>query len=234
MSAGELGSLDHSFGLDGPRTARVMFTAAADGDLAVGRPGPALEARRRRLVPYPWSWLHQVHGATVVTVTEPGGCAGAEADAAVTRVPGAVLAVHTADCAPLALVADEGVVGAVHVGWRGLVAGVIDRAVERMHELGAGQVRAVVGPCIHAGCYEFGADDLAQVVARCGETARGITSDGRPALDVPAAVRATLGAKGVELVADHPPCTACDPSFFSHRARGDTARQAMLVWMEER
>ena len=62
-----------------------------------------LAARRRpRSSTDPWTWLRQVHGAGVVIVTEPGEHAGAQADAAVTAVPGAVLAVQTADCAPVA------------------------------------------------------------------------------------------------------------------------------------
>lgn len=230
---GEAFDLEHAFALGDGRTARARFTTAADGDLAVVRPGPALDARRLALSPRPWSWLHQVHGAGVVAVTRPGERAGADADAAVTAASDTLLAVHTADCAPIALVADEGVVAAVHAGWRGLAAGVVDAALDRMRALGAGTTRAVLGPCIHAPCYEFGADDLDTVVARCGDAARGVTATGRPALDLPAAVRAALDRAGVRLVGGDAPCTACDPRFFSHRARGDTGRQALLVWIEE-
>lgn len=227
-------ALEHAFELARGRTARIRFTTAADGDLAVLRPGPDLDARRRALSPRRWSWLHQVHGAMVVTVGRPGDQAGAEADAAVTGATDTLLAVHTADCAPVALVADEGLVAAVHAGWRGLAAGVVERAVERLRATGATAVRAVLGPSIHPSCYEFGADELDRVVARCGEAARGVTAAGRPALDLPAAVRAALDRAGVDLVGGRAPCTACDPRFFSHRARGDTGRQALVVWLEER
>lgn len=230
---GEAFALEHAFPLAGGRTARVRFTTAADGDLAVVRPGPELDARRRALSPRPWTYLHQVHEASVVEVTRPGEWAGVDADAAVTRASDTLLAVHTADCAPIALVAGEGVVGAVHAGWRGLAAGVVDSAIERMRALGARSIEAVLGPSIHAECYEFGPDDLDGVVERCGEMARGVTSDGRPALDVPAAVRATLERSGVRLASGEAPCTACDRRFFSHRARGDTGRQALLVWIED-
>jgi multi-copper polyphenol oxidoreductase laccase len=101
---GEAFALEHAFPLAGGRTARVRFTTAAAGDLAVVRPGPALDARRRALSPRPWSWLHQVHEATVVSVAEPGQWAGVDADAAVTATSDTLLAVHTADCAPIALV----------------------------------------------------------------------------------------------------------------------------------
>ena len=115
-------AVDAAFELRGGRVARVLSTTVAAGDLSVLHPGPELDARRRALSDRPWSWLRQVHGATVVTVAAPGDQAGAEADAAVTDAPGTVLAVHTADCAPIALVSDEGPVAAVHAGWRGLAA----------------------------------------------------------------------------------------------------------------
>jgi polyphenol oxidase len=221
-------------------TARVRFTAAADGDFAVGQPTGALAARRKALVPLPWTWLDQLHGDRVVVVDGPGAQAGAHADAAVTASPGAALAIQTADCAPVALVADEGVVAAVHVGWRGLVAGVVERAVEAVHRAGGGRLRAVVGPCIHACCYEFGAGDLDRVADRYGDSVRATTRSGRLALDLPAAVAAALSAQSAQSAIPSvaaptgTSCTACGkPPMFSHRARGDTARQAMVVWLED-
>ena len=218
-------------------TARIVFSCAADGDFAVGQPAGALAARREALVPLPWTWLDQVHGDRVVVVDEAGAQAGAHADAAVTARTGAALAIHTADCAPVALVADEGVVAAVHVGWRGLVGGVVERAAEAVRRAGGGRLRAVVGPCIHACCYEFGAGDLDRVAARYGDGVRATTRSGRPALDLPAAVIAALSAESAITSAAAPTgssCTACGtPPMFSHRARGDTARQAMVVWLED-
>jgi YfiH family protein len=191
-----------------------------------------LAARRREVIDLPWTWLRQVHGARVVTVQHAGDAAGEAADAAVTAVPGAALAVHTADCAPVVLVAD-GVVGVVHAGWKGLVEGVIPAAVDAMRALGAGDVDAVLGPCIHAECYEFGPDDLAAVAAVLGDDVRGVTAAGRPALDVPAAVRAAAAHAGVRRVDDVGLCTSCDDTrWFSHRARAETGRQAAVVWLE--
>lgn len=187
--------------------------------------------RRRGLVDLPWTWLRQVHRASVAVVTHPGGGAGKAADAAVTAVPGAALAVHTADCAPVVLHGD-GVVGIAHAGWRGLLAGVIPATVDAMRALGAGEVDAVLGPCIHAECYEFGADDLAAVAAALGDGVRGVTASGRPALDVPAAVRAAAREAGVRDVDDVDACTSCDATrYFSHRARGEAGRQAAVVWL---
>jgi YfiH family protein len=215
-------------------TAHVRFSRAADGDFAVGQPADVLAARRRALVPLPWTWLRQVHGDRVVVVDEPGARAGAAADAAVTARVGAVLAIQTADCVPLALIADEGVVAAVHVGWRGLLTGVVEGAAEAVRRAGGGRLRAVMGPSIHRCCYEFGAADLECVATRCGDGVRATTRSGRPALDMPAAVASALAAiPDTEVLRAGPDCTGCgSPPMFSHRARGDTARQAMVVWLD--
>ena len=66
-----------------------------------------------------------------------------------------------------------------------------------MRRVGGDPVTAVLGPCIHPGRYEFGADLLDRLVARFGPEVAGRTDDGRPALDVPAGVRAALAAAGV-------------------------------------
>ncbi|MGH9231590.1 MAG: polyphenol oxidase family protein [Acidimicrobiales bacterium] len=223
-----------AWALPSGQTAHVRLSSAADGDFAVGQPADVLAARRRALVPLPWTWLHQVHGGRVVVVDEPGAHAGAHADAAVTARPGAALAIQTADCAPVALVADEGVVAAVHVGWRGLLAGVLEAAADALRRAGGIRLRAVVGPCIQPCCYEFGAADLDRVVARYGEGVRATTRSGRSALDMPAAVTSALAAIPVaEVTHAGPGCTSCgSPPMFSHRARGDTARHAMVVWLE--
>ena len=215
--------------------ANVVFTTRADGDLGHGggyvhAVRSDVEARRRAVVDLPWTWLRQVHGDRVVEVGEPGGACGERADAAITDRAGCALAILTADCAPVALVAPEGVIAAVHAGWRGLAGGVLERTVEAMRARGATDVRAQLGPCIHAECYEFGATDLDRVAQRLGDGVRATTRRGAPALDVPAGVRAALGRVGVDELDDVGVCTACSPAHFSHRARRELARQALVVW----
>jgi len=165
-------------------------------------------------------------------VTRPAEHAGVDADAAVTAVPGCVLAVRTADCAPVVLVGRRSV-GIVHAGWRGLVAGVIQGATAAMDDLGDAPVAAHLGPCIRVGCYEFDGPELADVVARYGSGARGTTTWGTPAMDLPAAVHAALAEAGVGEVHDTSGCTACDARWYSHRAHGDHGRFATTAWLEE-
>ncbi len=153
-----------------------------------------------------------------------------EGDALVSAGTADRLTMVTADCAAIALGSDEGVFAAVHAGWRGLLAGVVEATAATMRTLGATAVRGAVGPTIHAECYEFGPADLDTVAARLGDGVRGRTASGRPALDLPAAVGVALDRAGIEPVPGVDACTACSGSYYSHRARGDTPRQALVVW----
>jgi len=158
-----------------------------------------------------------------VTVTEPGEHAGVEADAAITRVPLAKLAVRTADCVPLVLEGEDAI-GVVHAGWRGLAAGIVQATVAAL-----GPVRRVhIGPHIRVGCYEFGEGDLDEVAAALGDVVRGTTAWGAPALDLTAGVRSVVGDLRV---ADAGACTACTDLYYSWRARKDTGRFATIAWM---
>ena len=192
-------------------------------------PGAA-GAARERLAPVPWTWLRQVHGHRVVVVEEPGACCGAEGDASVTSCPEAGLAVLTADCAPVALSSEEGVVGIVHAGWRGLLAGVVEAAAEAMERLGASRLFAAVGPCIWPHAYQFSLAELDVLARHFGPVVRATTASGEPALDLPAAVGAALGRAGVALLAEAQTCTHCSPWHWSWRARADMGRQATVVW----
>jgi YfiH family protein len=213
----------------------VRFTGRAEGDM--GHAGEFVvdvrhdvASRRQSIADLPWTWLRQVHGDRVVRVGRPGERTGERADAAVTAERGCALAVLSADCAPVALVSSEGVVGAAHAGWAGVRAGVVEATVDAMRALGADDIRAVLGPCIRSECYAFGADDLDSVAQRLGPGVRGRTSDGRPALDLPAAVRSALQISGVGDLRDTGVCTACTPAYFSWRARRDRGRQVLVVW----
>lgn len=210
--------------------ALVIFTGRAEGDLGhrgeyVQEVRAEVAARRRAVLDRPWSWIRQVHGATIAVVNGPGDAAGSVADASVTRHKDAALSVLTADCAPIALASDDGAVGVVHAGWRGVLAGIVDAAVAAMSP---GRIVAAIGPCIHSECYEFGVDEL----SRFDRSVRSTTSDGRPALDLPAAVRLVLDKAGVEVAFDADTCTACaSDRYFSYRARGEMERQAVVAYL---
>jgi YfiH family protein len=104
-----------------------------------------------------------------VVIAEPVPTNGRpRADGLVTREAGLVLGVLAADCAPVLLAdAPAQVIGAIHAGWRGALAGVVEAGVAAMENLGARRERiaAAVGPCIGPASYEVGLEFLAAFVA---------------------------------------------------------------------
>jgi YfiH family protein len=201
----------------------------------VGDDLDAVAANRARVAdaagledPTTWVWMRQVHGVDVHVATGATHADPPAADAAVTATRGLPLAVLTADCAPIALACDDAV-GVVHAGHRGLEHGVIGAAVEHLRAIGTGPVRAYLGPCIRPARYEFGAADLARLVDGLGAEVAGRTHDGRPALDIPAAVRVALHAAGVDDFDDGGVCTASSDAYYSYRRDGITGRQATII-----
>lgn len=108
--------------------------------------------------------VHQVHSADVCTLTGTDlPLRTPKADAMVSDVPGLALSVLTADCMPVLLADhDAGVIGAIHAGWRGALAGVMEATLDAMEALGADRADtcAVIGPCISQGAYEVGPEFL--------------------------------------------------------------------------
>lgn len=213
----------------GPATAvTVCFTDVEDGDFRVREPRPGLTEDRNAIHPGPWSWIRQVHEAAVLSVDQPGQHAGAVADGLLTTTPDCPIAVTTADCAPVVLVAERGV-ATVHAGWRGLLAGIVEEAGRQLTVRAGQPVATLLGPCIGPEDYEFGDEDLAVMTDRFGPTVAGRTGDSLAALDVPAAVAVACSRAGWP-VPDRPPSTS-DPRWFSHRTRGDLGRQTAVAWL---
>lgn len=177
--------------------------------------------------PDAWVLVNHVHGTDVLRL-ESAPAGRPDADGAATDVVGLPLVAIGADCAPIAL-ANDTACAAVHSGWRGLEAGVVAEGVAAVRALGTGPVRALVGPCVSAAHYEFGAEDLARLAATVGPAVVGETADGRPALDLRAGIHTALGAAGVTEVLDDDRCTVADPNLFSFRRDGVTGRQGMVV-----
>lgn len=211
------------------------MTTRADGDaspVAYRPPGGPASGRVPRATAG-WTFVRQVHGDRVVVVDAPSGPLLVEADAIATAAASVPVAVLGADCALVALASPQGPVAVAHAGWRGALSGVLERTVEAMRALGAVEVLAVLGPCIHPECYEFGEEELELVAERFGGGVRSVAASGRPALDLPLVVERSLASVGVAPPERRYGCTACGGPWYSHRARGERARHALALWREQ-
>ncbi|MBM2574841.1 peptidoglycan editing factor PgeF [Jannaschia sp. Os4] len=166
--------------------------------------------------------VHQVHSRDVVVVEGPLPEPRPQADAMVTRTPGEVLTVLTADCQPVLFEdAGSGVVGAAHAGWRGTQRGVLAATVDAMEALGAARarIRAAIGPSIGPDAYEVG-PDLRDAVLDADPEADRFFRPGagdRFQFDLPGYGVAHLRGLGLEAAwTGH--CTYAAPDrFFSYR-----------------
>lgn len=205
----------------------------------VGDDPAAVAENRRRLadvlrLPAAPVWLTQVHGCQVADVGRDA--APCEADAAFADRPGRVCAVLTADCLPL-LVADRAgtQVAAVHAGWRGLAAGVVEAALARFEGTPRGLL-VWLGPAIGPQAFEVGGEVRDAFVARDPGAAACFAPlrPGRSWLaDIYALARRRLARAGVGFVGGGGYCTVSDAArFYSYRRDGVTGRMASLIWIE--
>ena len=172
---------------------------------------------------------YQRHGSDVRRADGRGidvaGTPFDECDGLWTDEAGKAVLVLTADCVPVALARTDGdrpAVGVVHVGWRGLLAGVVRNAVAAV----GGNPAAAVGPAIGPCCYEVREDVAGPFRARYGKS---VVAGGT--LDLWRATEHELREAGCESVERLDLCTFCHPElFFSHRRdRGVTGRQGVIA-----
>lgn len=189
----------------------------------------------------PLSTCYQVHGKSVLTLTEPLDQANRpQADGLVTRTPGVPLGILTADCGPVLFAdADAKVVGACHAGWKGAVGGIIEATVEAMEGLGArrGNIVAVLGPCIGRESYEVGTEFPQPFIAQDPGNARFFAANAcrKFQFDLAGYIQSRLTALGLGdvTITGHDTC-ALEEDFFSYRRKTkrnepDYGRQVSVI-----
>lgn len=169
------------------------------------------------------AFVHAVHGADVVWVDSPGEAP--VADVVLTEEQGLPVIALGADCAVVGLAA-PGIVGVVHCGWRGLVAGVVPAAIAAIRARTSGPISAVLGPAICVRCYVVGPDCADQVRQGCPGAVR---YEDPPRVDLLEGVRAGLGPQ-VDVIDGYPACTFESPNLFSHRRDQPTGRHGLMMW----
>ncbi|MCY4031196.1 MAG: peptidoglycan editing factor PgeF [Hyphomicrobiales bacterium] len=187
--------------------------------------------------------LEQIHSARAIAVRGKGETE--RADGMATDCPGLALSISTADCVPV-LLADgkAGVVGALHAGWRGALAGICEATAAVMESLGAraSEMRAALGPSISQQCYEVDAP-LLDAFAQAGESERAQrffsrTSETHGLLDLPGYVAARLESIGIAHVENIEHCTYRDEvRYYSyrramHRGEAHRGRQLSAIMLE--
>ena len=235
---------------DAPAHVRALTTTRSGGTSAAAFASlnlaahvgddPARVAANRALLraaldlPAEPSWLAQVHGCAVAAAG-PAGAAPPEADAALTRTPGRVCAVLTADCLPVLLTDRAGkVAAAAHAGWRGLLDGVLEATVAAL-DTAPDDVFAWLGPAIGPDAFEVGPEVRDQFLARGAESAAAFRRGrgDRWWADLYLLARQRLAGVGVRRVTGGDFCTCSEPRrFFSYRRDGHTGRMASLIWLE--
>jgi YfiH family protein len=163
----------------------------------------------------------QVHGADVIEATETDSGVLGEADVLVTAARRTTLGIMTADCSPVILVGAERA-AVVHAGWRGVVAGAVERGLKEVPDAS----HAWIGPSIHACCYEVGPEVIEAF------RSRGLPVADESHVDPSDAAAAILREAGVPNVDVSSDCTSCDTRYFSFRRDGVTGRQGGFVTLD--
>jgi YfiH family protein len=178
-------------------------------------------------------WLNQVHGADVARWEDLGAGEAPEADAIVSSQSDSLCVVRTADCLPVLLCARDGSeIAAVHAGWRGLAAGVIEAAIDALQTAPA-NLLAWFGPAISQPAFEVGAEvrEAFCAASAAAETAFERNSRGRWQADLYRLGRQRLSAAGVDKVYGGGLCTHQDAErFYSYRRDGSTGRLLSFIY----
>ena len=187
-----------------------------------------------RVLPDPSPWrvvaVKQVHGHAARDASR----AGPEAptgDAIVGWDRGDLLAIRTADCVAALLAVSHGgdlrAVAAIHAGWRGLLAGVVETTCSLLASPSDAVTLAALGPSIGPCCFEVGPEVASAFIERFEGRFVSPGMGDRSHVDLPSAVAEVLAGRGVR-VEGSPPCTRCSPhEFHSFRAEGGRAGRAV-------
>ena len=167
----------------------------------------------------------QVHGNHILTHdgTWRGWLRGEDADGHFVPARGTAVAITVADCVPVFVAHPRGAVQALHAGWRGTAARILEHGLCAMKKAGfdVAEARVHMGPSICGRCYEVGPDVYAQLTGR---------DPGTPAaIDLRALLADQARAAGASHISISSACTRCNNDrFYSHRA-GDPGRQLGVI-----
>lgn len=177
-------------------------------------------------------WLNQSHSITAIDAAN----LECEGDASYSRNRGMVCAVMTADCLPLLVCNLDGTeVAAIHAGWRGLYAGVIEATIAKLNTRPE-ELMVWLGVAIGPEQFEVGAEVRQQFIVEDGRSEKAFRPSSREGhwfADIYRLARIRLKRLGISAIYGGELCTYSDSErFFSYRRDGVTGRMATLIWME--
>jgi len=180
-------------------------------------------------------WLKQVHGTTVSLASN--WQQGDEADAIITDRENQVCPIMTADCLPLLLCNQQGnMVAAIHAGWRGLAAGIIEKTLAQFN-CPSQEIMAWLGPAIGPSQFEVGSDVFVEFTTQSTHAYHAFqqTDPDHYLADIYLLAKQRLNAFGVNDVFGGDYCTVSDPdNFFSYRRDSISGRMASMIWISSK
>ena len=211
-----------------------LISDSDDGDFSVAQqPENYLAENQRKLYKGEWNWLTQEHGTEIVWLEDDERSLGITGDALATISSQKVIAITVADCLPLLLIEQSGILSLMHLGWRGIEGGLLEKTLQFIRSKSSEPITAILGPCIDTCCYEFGQNELRILVEKYGEKIVGRTNKGSIAFDMRVCVKEILKSFNVDIKYEEDSCTKCDSRYWSFRADGTDKRQVMIAWKQE-
>lgn len=187
-------------------------------------------------LPEPPRWLNQVHSTQVINTTSWQESDKPEADAIFSHTRNHVCAMMTADCLPLLLCNQQGTqVAAIHAGWRGLAAGIIEKTVALFDD--PIDILVWLGPAIGADKFEVGDDVFHAFTSHSAHASHAFQQHDESVYfaDIYQLATQRLNQCGVTSIFGGDYCTMSDSEqFFSYRRDGVTGRMASLVWISDK
>ena len=177
-------------------------------------------------------FLKQIHSAKVFEIVSPEQVAsvcGKEGDGLITVIPQVALIIRVADCAPV-MIYDQrgGALALVHAGWRGVKAGIIEKATEKLRRLPSEprELSAFIGPAIGFEDYEVG-EEFFEFFPHTTRMLRG-----KPHFDLYGEIERRLREIGVKRISRLPVSTYSASYLHSFRRDGKRAgRMEFWAWI---
>jgi len=178
------------------------------------------------------TWLNQTHSNKIIELSDVTDKGLLDYDGAITKTKGVVCAVMTADCLPLFLCDEDGQqVGVLHVGWRGLAGGIIQKGLN-MFNCESSQLLAWAGPCIGKAHFEIG-EEVKHQLGGLESAYNKSCNRGKYYADLVALTGEVLADCGVKQYSHSSSCTYKDENlFYSYRRDKVTGRMVSLIWLE--